>query len=97
MPREDVVYSYSIGYSAEGEDWDMGWTGIVGHVPGNKEHYEWMKKWTVVAAQLLAEDKWKPHRQEVRSGGFEGILQGLEDMKNGKVSGAKLTYRLADP
>jgi NADPH:quinone reductase-like Zn-dependent oxidoreductase len=97
FPREDAVVSYSIGYSAEGEDWEIGWEENTMRIPGNIEHLEWMKKWTVVVEKLAVEGKWKPHRQEVRSGGFEGILQGLEDLKNGKVSGAKLTYRVADP
>jgi hypothetical protein len=56
-----------------------------------------MKNWVVVAERLLKEGKWRPHRQEVRKGGFDGILEGMKDMKEGKVSGVKLVYRVAEP
>lgn len=97
MPREDVVHSYSIGFSSMGEEWESSYDKEPIKFPANREHYEWMKKWCSVAEKLLSDNKWRPHRQEVRSGEFEGILQGLNDLMSGKVSGTKLTYRVGEP
>lgn len=80
-----------------GEDWQIDYNSEAKQVPGNPEHLVWMKKWIPVAERLLHEGKWRPHRQDIREGGFEGILQGLEDLKNGKISGVKVVYRVAEP
>jgi hypothetical protein len=66
-------------------------------VPGKPEHWEWYKKWVLFAEKLLHEGKFRPHRVEFRKGGFEGIPEGLNDLKDGKVSGAKLVYRVGSP
>jgi NADPH:quinone reductase-like Zn-dependent oxidoreductase len=55
--------------------------------------YEFAVKFWKVAADLLNEGKIKPHPAEVR-GGLEDIPQGLKDLKDGKVSGKKLVYRI---
>ncbi|KAF2015280.1 putative zinc-binding oxidoreductase ToxD [Aaosphaeria arxii CBS 175.79] len=92
-PRDDVTYTYSIGYSAAGKSYVLG--GV--RRPAQPDHYDFTKKWTEFAEKLRLEGKWKAHRQEVRDGGFEGILGGMQDMKDGKVSGVKLVYRVGEP
>lgn len=95
--REDLTYSQSIGYSAGGYAFKIFVDGEEINFPAQPAHLEWMLKWVPVAEKLLVEGKWKPHRLEVREGGLEGVLDGLEDLKSGKVSGVKLTYRIAEP
>ena len=65
--------------------------------PAKPEDYEFMITWMKTAQKLLEEGKWRPHRQEVREGGLEGVLTGMEDLKKEKVSGAKLVYRIGEP
>ena len=92
-PREDVVFTHTSGYTAMGLAFEYNGTKF----PAKPEDYEFMKKWLVVAEKLLNEGKWKPHRPEVRDGGLNGILAGLDDLKNKKVSGVKLVYRVGEP
>lgn len=66
-------------------------------IPAKPEHHEFAKKWLLSAEQLYAAGKFRTHRLDLRHGGFEGILEGLDDLKNGKASGVKLVYRVADP
>jgi NADPH:quinone reductase-like Zn-dependent oxidoreductase len=89
----DVKVTFTLGYSVQGEAFELGPTKF----KAKPEDYEFMVKWLKIAQGLLEEGKWKPHRQEVREGGLEGVLKGLEDMKGGNVSGVKLVYRIAEP
>jgi hypothetical protein len=95
--RNNIICTWSVGYSAVGEEWVANWMGDSVRVPGNPGHYEWMLKWVRFVEPLLHAGKFKPHRQDVREGGFEGILEGMRDLKEGKVSGAKLVYRVGGP
>ena len=63
-------------------------------VPASSADFEFGKKWFALSEKLLAEGKLVPHPAKVGSGGLEGVIQGLDDMKNGKVSGQKLVYNL---
>jgi len=49
-----------------------------------------------VARKLLEEGKYKAHPLDVRPGGLNGVIDGMEDMRQGKVSGKKLVYRVAE-
>ena len=49
-----------------------------------------------LAGKLLAEKKVKVHPVDVRPGGLKGVLEGMEEMRQGKVSGKKLVYKVAD-
>ena len=44
--------------------------------------------------RILAEGKLKPHPVSVESGGLESVLDGLDDMRQGNVSGEKLVYKV---
>jgi NADPH:quinone reductase-like Zn-dependent oxidoreductase len=93
-PRDDVVSSESIGYSAGGIDWQINIDGQDIRFPGQPDHLEFLKKWVVVAEKLLHEGKFKPHRLEIRDGGLDRVAEGLGDLKAGKISGAKVVYRM---
>ncbi|KAF2448272.1 GroES-like protein [Karstenula rhodostoma CBS 690.94] len=90
---DDVVLSMSLGYTAGGEAFKYGDLEF----PVRPEDYAFAKKWTPFASDLIAQGKIKPHRAEVREGGFKSIASGLEDVKNGKISGVKVVYRVAEP
>ncbi|CAG8950320.1 hypothetical protein HYFRA_00006813 [Hymenoscyphus fraxineus] len=90
IPRDDVKQTGTIMYTIFGETYDK--FGI--HFPASKEDFEFAKVWTALSEKLVAEGKVKPHPAQVGKGGLEGVLQGLEDLKNGKVSGNKLVYNI---
>jgi hypothetical protein len=58
------------------------------------EKFESAVRFAEVAEQLLAEGKIKPHPKDVRDNGLEGVLAGIQDLREKKVRGIKLVYRL---
>jgi NADPH:quinone reductase-like Zn-dependent oxidoreductase len=81
----------TLAYTALGEAFDM-WRVF----PAVPEDLEFAKAFWELARELLASGKVKPARADVNRGGkgFEGILVGLKELKEGKVSGTKLVYTL---
>jgi hypothetical protein len=77
-------------YSSFGEDFIKAGNTLT----GRPEDFEFMKKFVAMSQKLINGGKIKPHTLEVRPNGLEGVLDGLEDMKNGKVSGKKLVYKV---
>ena len=65
-------------------------------IPANEEDAQFMEMFIPIAEKLLAEGKIKVHPPSVRPGGLRGILEGFQDLREGKVSGEKLVYRVAD-
>jgi len=59
------------------------------------EDFEYARKFWLMTEKLLAEGKIRAHRTDVRTGGLDGILGGIADLKNGKVSGKKVVYSIA--
>ncbi|RHZ48127.1 zinc-binding alcohol dehydrogenase family protein [Aspergillus thermomutatus] len=91
FPRTDSTLAYTIFgepfYKAFGAGIDF---------PASKEDYDFAKMFFKLSERLLAEGKFKFHRVDVRNGGLEGVLEGLEELRQGKVSGKKLVYRITD-
>jgi NADPH:quinone reductase-like Zn-dependent oxidoreductase len=90
--REDVETVSTFMYTIFNEPF----TKVGRDTPAIPEDFEFAKKFFNIAEQLLAEGKLKNHAEKVGRGGLEGALQGLEDMKNDRVSGQKLVYRVAE-
>ncbi|KAF2501192.1 GroES-like protein [Lophium mytilinum] len=90
-PRNDVEVSFNLGYTGLGREFE-----IAGETfEAIEEDFEFMKMWCKVAERLIADGKIKIHRMDVREGGLEGVFGGIMEMKEGKVSGKKLIYKLA--
>jgi hypothetical protein len=66
------------------------------HNEAMPEVYESCSQFWEVAGKLFAEGKLVPHPQKVNQGGedLEGVLKGMQFIKDGKVSGFKLVYRI---
>ncbi|KAF7118390.1 hypothetical protein CNMCM5793_007907 [Aspergillus hiratsukae] len=92
IKRENVNDRWTLGYSAVGERFFFGET----EWPAKPEDFEFGSKFWSVAEKLLAEGKVKPHRPKVCPGGLKGVLKGLQLMREGKVSGEKLVYNVAE-
>ena len=91
-PRDDVKTIFFLAYSGmgrpyifEGAEW-----------PFALDDYELVKRFAVLAEELLELGKIKPHPATVRNGGLEAIPAGIEDVRQGKISGEKLVYVIAD-
>jgi len=92
FPREDVQYLSTLMYTIFGERFFFG----PSEFPALPEDVEYTKEFFGITEKLLAEGKLKAHKAKVGKDGFEGVLKGLDDLKNGKVSGEKLVYRVSE-
>lgn len=87
FPRSDVDTSFSMGYTAFG--------GSI-HMPMFEqkdctEDAAFASGWIAEAKALLEGRSIKPHPSKVE-GGIEGVLEGLNRLRKGDVSGVKLVY-----
>lgn len=90
--RDNVDSYFTLGYSAIGEECLFGNFRL----QAKPEDLEFGEKFAVIAEKLLAEGKIKPHKPKVGKDGLKGILEGLQLMREGKVSGEKLVYNVAE-
>jgi NADPH-dependent curcumin reductase CurA len=82
-----VKNSKTLAYTALGERFSD-------QFPASQEDFEFGVKFWRISEDLINSGKIKPHKTEVRPGGLEAIPQGLQDLKDGKVSGVKLVYKV---
>jgi NADPH:quinone reductase-like Zn-dependent oxidoreductase len=94
FPREDCKTDLVMGYTINGEDYKMGPQAPL--QPAKLDDYAFGEMFFHLAEELFAAGKFRPHRATVGKGGLHGILDGLQLMREGKVSGTKLVYRVED-
>ncbi|KAI8931620.1 hypothetical protein NX059_011272 [Plenodomus lindquistii] len=82
--RDDVKHNFTFAYTSLGEKYND-------RFAASQEDYEFGKKFWAHAEDLINSGKVKTHPTNVRKG-LEGVPQGLNDLKDGKVSGVKLVY-----
>jgi hypothetical protein len=90
LQRDDIANLNTMAFTAVGEAFQIGDLSV----PAVPEDYAFAVKFVRLAQELLAQGRVKVHPFEVREGGLEGVLGGLEEMRAGKVSGKKLVYKL---
>lgn len=89
-PRpHDVRNIFFLGYSVIGEAYDD--EGV--HYPAAPEDFELGKRFVALTEKLLELGLLKPHPVRVRDG-LEGVLSGMQELREKKVSGVKLIYRV---
>lgn len=87
--REDVQDFATVGYSFLGEPWSM-----MGQTySASQEDFEFSMHFSELVEKLLAQGRLKSHPVEMRDGGLNAFAEGVEDLKNAKVSGRKLVIR----
>lgn len=91
-PREDVEDKRTLAYTITGESFKFGPQSV----PANPEDFKFAKMFWGLSEKLFSEGKLKVHRPEVRKDGLKGVFGGLQDLKNGKVSGVKLVYKISE-
>jgi len=91
--KPNVTVKSILAYTAIGEE--VGWENSSrGTIPAKSEDYEFAKNFWTLTERLLAHGRLKPHPISKREGGLDGILDGLNDLRDGKNSGVKLVYTL---
>ena len=65
-------------------------------LPITKLHARFAKMFWGLSEKLLKDGKVKVHPLSVRPGGLKGVLDGLQEMREGKVSGTKLVYKVSE-
>lgn len=91
IDRENVNDRATLAYTVMGEPFDMGTS-----FPAKPQDKEFAERFIVIAEKLLSEKKVQVHPIKVLQGGLGGVVSGLQSMKEGKVSGEKLVYNIAD-
>ncbi|KAJ5083466.1 hypothetical protein N7456_012893 [Penicillium angulare] len=92
IERENVNDRWTLAYTTVGEEFSFGPYKF----PAKPEDKEFADKFCSEAQELLAAGKIKVHPPQVNPGGLKGVIEGLELLKNDKVSGQKLVYNIAD-
>ena len=69
---------------------------MISNIPAKEEDTRFMETFIPIAEALLADGKIQVHPPSVRGGGLRGVLDGFQTMRDGKISGEKLVYRVAD-
>ena len=90
LPREDVSNKFTLAYTALGDRFI--YNSI--EFPASKDDHAFMVDFQSLTSKLLEQGKIKPHPHHVKQGGLEGILEGLQELRERKVSGEKLVYLL---
>lgn len=91
-PRTDVQSVFFLGYSMSGEAYIFEGE----HMEAKQEDLVFGSEFYYFAEKMWAEGKWTAHPQRIEEGGLLGIDDGLQQMRESKVSGEKLVYRIND-
>jgi hypothetical protein len=89
-PRTDVGSVFFLGYSMSGE----AYIAEGEHYAAQPDDFKFARDWYGRAEALWTEGKWKAHPQRVEARGLDGIEDGMKEMKEGRVRGVKLVYRV---
>lgn len=87
-----VESEWTLAYTAFGEAFGRGGRALEAR-PGDRA---FAARFWEASRELLADGRIKAARLALDrgGGGLEGVLRGLEDLRQGKVSGTKLVYRI---
>uniref|UniRef100_P0DXV9 Trans-enoyl reductase resD n=1 Tax=Aspergillus sclerotiorum TaxID=138282 RepID=RESD_ASPSL len=89
-PRPDVTSTTTMAYTVFGEDWGMG----TAHFPASGVDAELGRRWWALVQQLLNEGRIQTHRIIAGEGGLDGVLGGLQQLRDSQVRGGKLVFRV---
>ncbi|KAE8330341.1 hypothetical protein BDV39DRAFT_202144 [Aspergillus sergii] len=91
--RKDVQTGWVMALTIFGKPVDLKGPFARDAVPGD---YEWAAKWYELAEKLVEGGLLRPHPAFARSGGWEDILEGIEELRCGLVRGKKLVYAVGE-
>ncbi|KAI3397949.1 hypothetical protein diail_10025 [Diaporthe ilicicola] len=90
--NSNVSGGFTMGYTVFGEAFSRSGRDY----PAKPEDAAFGEAFWQLSGDLLAQGKFKVARMSVNQGGegLEGVLKGLDDLREGRVSGTKLVYTL---
>lgn len=62
--------------------------------PAKPDDFKFAVDWCKNAEKLWAQGKWINHPEAIRPGGLSGAIEGMQEGREGKISGVKLVYRV---
>ncbi|KAI9146789.1 Trans-enoyl reductase ACTTS2 [Paramyrothecium foliicola] len=80
LPREDVQVKVTIAFTIFGESFTKPELGPV-NFPASMDDYNFGKEFWRMSERLLAEKKLIPHPLDVRNGGLDSVLEGIDDLR----------------
>ncbi|KAI7325863.1 GroES-like protein [Hortaea werneckii] len=89
--RADVQNRHTLAYTMIGEGFKFGPMDF----PDKPEDKEFGEKFWDISGKLITSKQISVHPPKVGKGGLEGVFDGLQQLREGKVSGVKLVYRVA--
>lgn len=92
-PRADIEVTRTLMYTIFNETFHHQFGK---EFPASQEDFEFARMFMGRVQQFLQEGQIKPHPEKVGAEGLAGVLRGMKDMQNGKVSRQKLVYRVAE-
>ncbi|PAV15522.1 zinc-binding oxidoreductase [Pyrrhoderma noxium] len=90
-PRKDVEVRFVLAGMLMGIDLEVPFVR-----KADPEQHEFAKKASKLLTELLAKGLYKPGRIRVMPKGLASVNEGLELLRDGKVSGEKIVYRISD-
>lgn len=90
LPRADVRSGFAMAYTALGnsfQKWDN-------YYPESREDAVFAGDFLRLSSDLLAEGRVIVHPTRICQGGLKGVLEGMDLMRKGMVTGVKLVYPL---
>ncbi|KAL2849962.1 chaperonin 10-like protein [Aspergillus pseudodeflectus] len=92
IERENIQSRSTMAYTVFGERFIFG----PKEIPAQPDDRTFMEKFCGIFEDLLASGKVMVHPRRACNRGLDGILDGLQLLREGKVSGEKLVYNIAD-
>jgi NADPH:quinone reductase-like Zn-dependent oxidoreductase len=92
--RADVEVKRVTGQTCYGEDCELKGPGFGMKFPAKPEDYVFCSEFYEITRNMLAAGRLKTHPADVRNDGLQGVLEGLQELREGSVSGRKLVYRI---
>lgn len=89
-PRAEVEVASTLAYTIFGEDWGMGAKKYHAKI----EDFVFGKMWWALAEKLISQRRIRPAIIKVGADGLKGVVEGLQQLRDAKVSGHKLVYRV---
>ena len=88
LPRDDVSNNTTAVYTVLGQRFMFGPQEFL----PNQTDVDFAVRFLKIATDLLQQGKLQVHKPHVMAGGLEAVLEGLQQVREKKVSGVKLVY-----
>lgn len=90
--RSDVKNGHTLGYTIIGEAFKFGPM----EYPDKPEDRKFGQEFWDMSAKLITSKQISVHPPQVGKDGLKGVFDGLQQLREGKVSGRKLVYRVEE-